>query len=532
MPARFDLRLGIDVGGTHTDAVVVDPADQVVAKAKVTTTADITSGITTAIQAVLDLLQPEPEFTAYRRTRSVRERITHVMLGTTHATNAVLRCAGLGRVAVIRIGGPATRAVPPLVTWPTDLRSAISAGEIIVDGGMDFDGRAIAPLDGDAIARFLEPLSGRIDAVAVASVFSSVSDEHELQAAEIASAVLGHTTLSLSSEIGSIGLLERENATILNAALVGVVRDVATALTQALDDEQLTAKAFFAQNDGTLMALDYAVRYPVLTIGCGPANSMRGAAFLSETTEGLVADVGGTSTDIGALVNGFPCESTEVIGIGGVQTNFRMPHVISVPVAGGTVIAEDGDIVRVGPDSVGYHLDERALVFSGETPTLTDAAVAAGRTSLGTRRPPRSFRKTLEAALAHFDAVLAQAVDRAKVIRGDPILIVVGGGGFLVPDHLPGIAEIRRPEHSEVANAIGAAIAPVSGQVERLVHFGRHGREAVLREVQETACAQAVRAGADPQRVEVVEIEEVPLAYLTDPAVRLRVKAAGPLSFN
>ena len=172
-------------------------------------------------------------------------------------------------------------------------------------------------------------------------MFAPVSPRHELAAAEIVKRELGEEMhVSLSHEIGSVGLLERENATILNAALVGVARDVATAMRDALAAHGLRPVTFFAQNDGTLMALGHALRYPVLTIGSGPANSVRGAAFLTGNTDSLVADVGGTSTDVGVLVNGFPRESSEGVEIGGVRTNFRMPDLVTIALGGGTVVSD------------------------------------------------------------------------------------------------------------------------------------------------------------------------------------------------
>jgi N-methylhydantoinase A/oxoprolinase/acetone carboxylase beta subunit len=503
-----DVRIGIDVGGTNTDAVVLDADDVLLAKAKVPTTADVTGGITAALDAVLTQLG------------AGSGRLTHVMLGTTHATNAILERRGLARVAVLRIGAPATHAIRPLFGWPEDLRASISAGEIVVGGGIEYDGREIVPLDLEAARRFLDALAGSVDAVAVASVFASVSAEHELAAAEVAREVLGADVhVSLSHDIGTVGLLERENATVLNAALVGVARTVADALGAALAAHELAPRTFFAQNDGTLMALEQAVRFPVLTIGSGPANSIRGAAYLTGARDAIVADVGGTSTDVGVLANGFPRESTTPVEIGGIRTNFRMPDLVSIGLGGGSVVRGDA----VGPDSVGYRLVERALVFGGDTPTLTDAAVAAGRASIGDAKG----LPDLAAALARADAMLADAIDRVKVARGAQPLVVVGGGSVVVPDELPGVSEVRRPDHFDVANAIGAAIASVSGQVDRICHGDRRvGIDAASQEARE----QAIRAGADPDRVEIVDLEEVPLAYLTNPATRIRVKAAGPLA--
>ena len=517
-----DCRLGVDVGGTNTDAVVMDAADRVIAKSKVPGTADITSGIVAAIDAVLSAPGVEPR------------RISHVMLGTTHATNAVLERRNLRRVAVLRIGGPATYSIRPMFGWPPDLVEAVSVGAAIVDGGIEFDGQDLSPLDTDAIARFLGQVGGQANGVAITSVFAPVSARHELRAAEVVKRELGDVHTSLSHEIGSIGLLERENATILNGALAGVARDVAGALRDALTAHGLRPVTFFAQNDGTLMGLDQALRYPVLTIGSGPANSVRGAAFLTGISDSLVADVGGTSTDLGVLTNGFPRESAQGVEIGGVRTNFRMPDLVTIALGGGTVVSGDAGDVRIGPRSVGYLLLQEALVFGGATPTLTDSAVAAGRADLGAGRNGGAdrigrHRRLLTEALARADVLLAEAIDRVKTSKEDRPLIAVGGGSILVPDRIPGVSEIIRPEHFDAANAVGAAIASVSGQVDRIFHLGPDGRQAALDEARDEARERAVAAGADPGTVQIIEVEEIPLAYLTSPAVRIRVKAAGTL---
>jgi N-methylhydantoinase A/oxoprolinase/acetone carboxylase beta subunit len=512
-----DCRLGIDVGGTNTDAVIMDGADRVIAKAKVPGTPDITSGIVAAIDAVL------------RAPGLAPERITHVMLGTTHATNAVLERRHLRRIAVIRIGGPATLSIRPMFGWPADLTAAVSAGAVIVDGGIEFDGRDLSPLDTEAIARFLGEVAGTADGVAITSVFAPVSARHELAAAEIVKRELGERHMSLSHEIGSLGLIERENATILNGALAGVANNVALALHQALAAHELRPVTFFAQNDGTLMALDQALRYPVLTIGSGPANSVRGAAFLTQTADSLVIDVGGTSTDVGVLVNGFPRESSYGVEIGGIRTNFRMPDLVTIALGGGTVVAADPDGIRIGPRSVGYRLRQEALVFGGGTATLTDSAVAAGRAGRGDPRLAARQRDLLAEALAQADAALADAIDRMKTSRDDCPLIAVGGGSILIPDRIPGVSEVIRPEHFDTANAVGAAIASVSGQIDRIFHLGSGGRQVALDEACGEARERAVAAGAEPGTVRIVEMEEIPLAYLTSPAVRIRAKAAGTL---
>jgi hypothetical protein len=136
----------------------------------------------------------------------------------------------------------------------------------------------------------------------------------------------------------------------------------------------------------------------------------------------------------------------------------------------------------------------------------------------------------LAAALAIADERVADAVDRMKTARGDQPVIAVGGGAALIVDDLPGSSGVLRPPHAGVANAIGAAIAPVGGTVDRVEAIGPGERPSIIARLGEEAQALAVAAGAAPGLVEIVEVEEIPLAYLTTPASRFRVKAAGPMA--
>jgi len=516
MSPSLDLRLGIDVGGTHTDAVVLDPDNTVVAKTKQPTTLDVTTGVRDAIDAVISAASVE------------QQRISHVMLGTTHATNAVLERRRLCQVAVLRIGAPSSTAVPPFLGWPDDLVKAIGRHARNVAGGFEYDLREVVPFDADETRAFFESVAGLVDAVAISGVFSPMSPAHELAAAEIAREVLGPAvTISLSHEIGSLGLLARENATILNAALTKVVDDVATALTTSLAHHGIEAAVLFAQNDGTLMGLDYAVRFPILTIGSGPANSIRGAAFLTGLTDALVADVGGTSTDFGMLVNGFPRQSAASVEIGGISTNFRMPDVLAIAVGGGTIVRQIDGQASIGPDSLGSRLLQEGLAFGGDTATLTDAALSVGRARIDGAGAVDHDDLLVE-ALGVADAKIAEAVDRMKAGRRDVPMIVVGGGSVLVQDEVAGTSKVLRPDHYEVANAIGAAIAQVSGRWEELTSLSA-GRDEAVAAACDQATSRAIQAGADPERVEIVEIDEVPLAYLTEPVARIAVTAVGPL---
>ena len=516
----MSYRIGIDVGGTNTDAVILDDQLHPVATVKTPTTSPVGDGIDRAITEVLAASGLDAS------------QITHAMLGTTQATNAIVERKRLNSVAVIRIGLPATAAIMPLTGWPAELREAIGGRQYLVGGGHEYDGREIAPLDEQHIRIIAREVAGQASSAAIISVFSPVSADHELRAAQILRDELGADfPISLSHEIGSIGLLERENATVLNAALVDVARATVEGFVDSLADDGIEAQVFLGQNDGTLMSVEYAQRYPILTIACGPTNSIRGASFLARESDAIVVDVGGTTTDVGVLVKGFPRESSLAVEIGGVRTNFRMPDLVSVGLGGGSIVRRHPDgSVSVGPDSVGYQITRKALVFGGDVLTATDIAVAAGHAELGdASRVSHLDSDLIQLAWVEIQRIMADAIDRVKTSAADSPVMVVGGGSIIVPDDVPGASAIIRPEHGTVANAIGAAIAQVSGQIERIFSLDETSRDQALAVARDQAVDMAIQAGADPLTVEIVDVEDVPLAYLPGNATRVRVKAAGQL---
>ena len=515
------MRLGIDVGGTNTDAVLMERR-RVVETLKTPTTPDVSSGIATALRELLASSAADPG------------AIRAVMIGTTHFTNAVVEGRRLDRTAAVRLGAPATLSVPPMVDWPDRLRKVLGGHAYVCRGGHEFDGREIAALDVGELRRVaVEIRDAGVSSVAVTSVFSPVNAEMEAAAAGILAEEIPDVSVSLSREIGRIGLLERENATILNASLRPLAERVFAGFEKAVVGAGIRAPVFISQNDGTLMGLGYARAYPVATFASGPTNSMRGAAFLSGIVDGAVVDVGGTTTDVGILVSGFPREASVAVHIGGVRTNFRMPDILPLGIGGGSLVRSAAGTVSVGPESVGYELMSRALVFGGSEVTATDIAVAGGRAAIGERSAAGHLDRELVAGALHrIRDDVARTVDRMKT-SSEPIrLVLVGGGSVLVDDSLPGVSEVIRPANFAVANAIGAAIAQVGGEIDRIYALDDIAREDALEAARHGAVNRAVAAGADPETVEVVDIEEVPLPYLPSNAVRIRVKAVGDLSFG
>ncbi len=514
-------KLGIDVGGTNTDAVLIDQDRQVVADIKYPTSEDIYDGILGALRKVLEVSGVNPE------------EIGQAMLGTTQCTNAIVERKHLAPIGILRIGAPATTGIRPMVDWAEDIRQ-VALGSRVIRGGFEYDGKELAPLDKDGARAFFEEMKEKgVRSIAISCVFSTVRRDHELEAARICREVMGEEVhVSISSEIGSMGLIERENATILNAALWQVAQRFTEGFARSLRDEGIRkAEVYLSQNDGTLMTMEYARRYPILTVACGPTNSIRGAGYLSSLKNAIVVDVGGTTTDLGVIQNGFPRESSVAVTIGGVRTNFRMPDVISIGLGGGSIVRvrKDGR-VTVGPDSVGYEISKKAMIFGGDVMTATDIAVRLGLTELGDKSKVADIpREVAEKAMAVIKSLVEDSVDAMKVSNADMDLILVGGGSIILPEQIAGAATVRKPEHFGCANAIGSAISKVSGCFEQLMNYDELSREESLEKAKGEAIELAVEAGALADTVEIIEMEDVPLAYYPGNTNRVKVKAAGDL---
>ncbi|WP_417309928.1 hydantoinase/oxoprolinase N-terminal domain-containing protein [Devosia sp.] len=511
------IRIGIDVGGTNTDAVIMD-GKTVLAGVKSATTSDVMSGVVNALRAVLDASALNPA------------DVDVVMIGTTHFTNAVVQRNDLAPTAAVRLGLPATASLPPMVDWPDDLKHAIGHNYWLAHGGHEFDGRIISPLDEEELLGIAAEIKAKgINSIAISSVFSPVNGDFEKQAGEIFAKALPGAHITLSSDIGRIGLLERENAAIMNACLRDLAHNVVEAFSTAIREIGIRGKFFLTQNDGTLMEAAFAEKFPVLTFASGPTNSMRGAAFLSGVADAIVADIGGTTTDVGSLHKGFPRQATIAVEVGGVRTNFRMPDVFSVGLGGGTMVVDGPYGVKVGPKSVGYRIVTEALIFGGSTLTTSDVMVAAGKAELGDASKVDDLDPDLIARTqAEMARMLEDCVERSR-LSPDPLpVIVVGGGSILVDGPIAGL-EVIKPNHYAVANAVGAAIAQVSGEVDRVYSLAEIGRDEALADAKRQASEAAVKAGASADSIEIVDVEDVPLAYLPGNATRVRVKAVGEL---
>ena len=513
------MRIGIDVGGTHTDAVVLNGQD-VIASTKVLTSANVKDGVVNALDEVL------------AESGIDRAAIDAVMIGTTQFTNAVIERRELAPTAIIRIALPSGELVPPMIDWPDDIAGELGRNVYMIHGGRTYDGFPIAPLDDDEIDKAVDHIAAKgIKLVAIAGVFSpSDPAQEEYVAARVRQRLPG-VRVTQSHNIGRMGLLERENAALLNASLLPLADRVVQSFGSALRDRQISCPFYVSQNDGTLMSAEFAAEFPALTFASGPTNSLRGASLLTKLDDAVVVDIGGTTSDIGVLQDGFPRQSNIAIGIGGVRTNFRMPDIQSIGLGGGSLVLDNG--ATIGPRSVGYRLVTDGLVFGGDTLTTTDIIVAAGTADIGDAGKVAGLDSgVVETAVAKIHAIIDNGIDQMKSSRDPVPVVLVGGGAVLVSKSLGSASKIHRPGHSGVANAIGAANAQVGSESERIVSYRRTPRDKVLAEMTEILKAKLVDAGADPATVRLADIEETSISYMADESTRVRVKMVGNLSFN
>ncbi|PHH87207.1 hypothetical protein CDD83_9183 [Cordyceps sp. RAO-2017] len=550
-------RIGVDVGGTNTDAAILDiraldsPGRGVLASHKASTTPDITSGIEAAIRAVLTSSAVD------------QSRVLSVTIGTTHFINALVEADArrLDRVAVVRLCGPFTRQLPPFSGFPVGLHAILDGGVHYLDGGLEMDGREIAALDPDQIRRAARAIvASGVRAVALVGVFSPLDHDgiHEERCKELLLREAPELRVVCSHNIGPTGLLERENATILNAAILRTGHRVKRGFRRAMARLRLTCPLYLSQNDGTLIDADTAAEFPIKTFASGPTNSMTGAAFLAgvdrrpETTvaaadaaaaaagaepQTLVVDIGGTTTDVCALLpSGFPRQAPGFVELGGVRTAFSMPEVVSIGLGGGSKVTVDpsgggSDSVSVGPASVGHCIREQARVFGGPTLTATDVVVAAGRADLGDAGLLADVpRTTVELARREIKRKLEAVIDKMKVSAAPVHVLLVGGGALLVPEKLDGVDKCIHPVHQGAANAVGAAIARVSGEVDTLEVLERRQEKDVIDAACRRAIDLAVRKGACRDDVRIVEVNKMPLQYMSQETIRIQVRAVGKLA--
>ncbi|KAI1336904.1 DUF917-domain-containing protein [Xylariaceae sp. FL0016] len=530
------LRIGVDVGGTNTDGVILDPsraADPdrgIVAWHKAPTTTNPSEGINDAITTMFEAASVTPD------------RVASVTIGTTHFVNAVVErdAARLSKVAVMRLCGPFSKHAPPCIDWPDDMRELILGYYALVRGGLEVDGSLISDISEDEVREQAAIIRDKgIKSVVVNGVFSPIDtvERQEERAAQIIRDEIPGCDVVCSKEVASLGFLERENAAILNASILQFARRTIRSFQEPIARLRLDCPVFITQNDGTILSGAMAASLPIRTFSSGPTNSMRGAAFLVQdqlAEDIMVVDIGGTTTDVGLLLaNGFPRQQAAYSDLAGVRMNFSCPDIKSIGLGGGSIV-RDGEALTVGPDSVGHKITKEALVFGGKVLTATDCTILANpQLEIGDRELAKVALGD-EGIAKYKEAVkhkLEKVIDMMKTSPKDLPVLLVGGGAVIAPDELKGASKVLKPNWSGVANAIGAATAGVSAVVNTVKSTEAKTIQQLLDEICEDAKEKAVAAGASRSSVKIAEMDTLPLPYVANIS-RFTVRAAGDFDYS
>ena len=322
----MSLVLGIDTGGTYTDGVIVDlQSKQILNKAKaLTTREDLSIGIRNCINNL-----KYEDF----------QNISAVSLSTTLATNAIVEGRGC-EVGLLMLGHDVNGTLPV-------------KHYSVLPGGNDIKGRHLAELDMEQTRQAICELKGKVDAVAVSGYLSVRNPEQEVAVMNMVHETLDLPVVCAHQLTTSLGFYERTITAILNAQLLPIIADLLTSVEKVLVEKGIKAPIMVVKGDGCMMSETLAREKPIETILSGPASSIIGGTFLTDTDNALVFDMGGTTTDIAILKNGVPRINQEGATVGGWLTRVQAAQIYTYGLGGDSYIqlTPEGKI-QVGPQRV------------------------------------------------------------------------------------------------------------------------------------------------------------------------------------
>ena len=329
----MSILLGIDTGGTYTDAVLLDDERGVISSAKALTTKyDLSVGIQSAVQMILP--HPPPD-------------IQLVSLSSTLATNAIVEGKG-SPICLILIGYD-----PQIVADIGLERLAASKHIIFINGGHTVKGEEQSPLDIDAARQAIMTCAPHVAAFAISGYFGVLNPTHELRVKRLVRhltdlpVTCGHElTTHLDAPIRALTVA-------LNARLIPLLHQLIHGVHKLLTNQGIHAPLMVVKGDGSLMDAKVALERPVETIMSGPAASMIGALHLCDVKDAFVIDMGGTTTDIAAVHNGCPTLNHEGAKVGGWQTMVEAADIRTTGLGGDSEIhLDEAGILGIGPRRV------------------------------------------------------------------------------------------------------------------------------------------------------------------------------------
>jgi len=467
------MLLGIDVGGTHTDAVLIDDDGiKSTFKAK-TDTKNLLHTVTTALKEVTSGVDVK--------------KITNINLSTTLSTNAIIENK-LEKTALFISSGP---GIDPE-------NFMIGNFTYIINGSINHRGSEVLKLDNSALDDDIKKcVKDGIKVFAAVTKFSTRNSIHE---SIIAGSIQNHADFiteghNLSSQLS----FPRRTATAYyNSAVWRIYSNFLSSITEALSEMGIDAPVNILKADGGTMPAQVSANLPVESILSGPAASIMGIIALSRITEdSVILDIGGTTTDIAIFASGSPLMEREGISLGGIPTLVRSLQNRSIGIGGDSVLSVVSGEVKAGPEREGPCVAE-----GGENPTLVDAMNASGIISYRDKEKSIAAIKKLAEKNGLTASVLAKnaiaySVKKIKdeielilsginqkpvytiheMIEGKKIIpkkiYIIGGPAAALAEVMKGEIEIIVPENYNVANAVGAALARTTFETELFSDTGK-----------------------------------------------------------
>ena len=540
--------LGIDVGGTHTDAVLIEDF-KIIRKAKVLTDAD-------------NLLQSLLKVTEELLRDRDPGRLSRVVLSTTISTNAIVQ-KKTDRVGMILACGP---GIEPA-------RLAVGGDCRFVAGYVNHRGLEAAKVDDEEIRRVGEHFRAEgIDHVGIVGKFSTRNPVQEIRIGDLLDGGAGHVSLGHRMS-GHLNFPRRIATTYLNASVARLYGRFVEDVLNFVHRQGISVPIYILKADGGTLDIRQSLEFPVQNILSGPAASIMGVLSLARGREdAIVLDIGGTTTDIAVFAEGVPLLEAFGVTIEGYKTLIRGLRTKSIGLGGDSCVRVDQGRLSIGPDREGP-----AAAFGGPCPTPTDAMIVLGLTDIGERAGAekaltplaKSLSCSLEqAAQRIYDEACRMIVDEVgrviEEINNQPvytihemlegkqlqpkILYVVGGPAGPMAPRLGQMLNctVNLPEHPEVANAVGAALARTTAEVTvladteqkiltiaeegfRMAIPPRFSREDAIHIGREKLREKALRMGANEAdlEIEVVESQEFNMVnqfYTTGKNIRIKLQ--------
>ncbi|MDA8124807.1 MAG: hydantoinase/oxoprolinase family protein [Deltaproteobacteria bacterium] len=505
--------LGIDVGGTHTDAVLIDRF-RVVKKVKVPTEGEnLRASLQEATRSLLDRLSGDA--------------VQRVVMSTTLSTNAIVQNK-IDRVGMALLSGPGL--APALMELPENT--------CLLKGYVNHRGIEISPGDPGEALRIAEVFQAQgITHAGVVGKFSARNPGQEIAVAKALETRELHVSLGHRMS-GHLNFPRRIETTYLNEAIGDLYRRFATDVLRFVREQRMTAPIYILKADGGTFDIERSLEFPVQTILSGPAASVMGIMTMTGACEDAIAlDIGGTTTDIALFADGVPLFEPFGLTIEGRKTLIRGMRTRSIGIGGDSAVRLQGKTLSIGPDRVGP-----AAAFGGPLPTPTDAMVVLGLTAIGdgdraaaSLRPLACARREslAETAAQIFGDTCASIALQVRAfideINNQPVytihellegkqlrprlLYVVGGPAQPMAAELGRLLECepRIPAHAEVANAIGAALARTTAELTLLADTERRMLSIAEEGIQLPiphgfTSSDAIRLGKEKLRAKVLQM--------------------------